>query len=53
MTTDYRSIAVALADEGYTSFEELAIMCLNYMSLDDVEDMLRSNDYDEMVDLVN
>lgn len=46
---DYRVMAMELADEGYTTFENLAIMCLKYMSQDDVEDMLRANEFDEIL----
>ena len=47
---DYRIMALELADEGFTTFENLAIMCLKYMSQDDVEDMLRVNDFDEIME---
>ena len=46
---DYRVMALELADEGFTTFENLAIMCLKYMSQDDVEDMLRVNEFDEIM----
>lgn len=46
---DFRVMAIELADEGYTTFENLAIMCLKYMSQDDIEDMLRANEYDEVI----
>ena len=46
---DYRIMALELADEGFTTFENLAIMCLKYMSQDDVEDMLRVNEFDEIM----
>jgi len=47
---DYRVMALELADEGITTFENLALMCLKYMSQDDVEDMLRVNDFDEIME---
>ena len=47
---DYRIMAMELADEGYTTFENLAIMCLKYMSQDDVEDMLRVNEFGEIME---
>jgi len=47
---DYRIMALELADEGITTFENLALMCLKYMSQDDVEDMLRVNEYDEIME---
>ena len=46
---DYRDLAMAYADNGYIcSYEDLARMCLKYMSNDDVKDMLIVN---ELVDL--
>jgi len=46
---DYRVMALELADEGITTFENLALMCLKYMSQDEVEDMLRVNEFDEIM----
>lgn len=46
---DYRIMALELADEGITTFENLALMCLKYMSQDEVEDMLRVNEFDEIM----
>ena len=36
--------AIQLADEGFVSFRDLAIMALKYMSDDQVADMLRANE---------
>lgn len=47
---DYRVMALELADEGFTTFENLALMCLKYMSQDDVKDMLRVNEFDEIME---
>jgi hypothetical protein len=47
---DYRIMALELADEGFTTFENLALMCLKYMSQDDVKDMLRVNEFDEIME---
>ena len=46
---DYRVMALELADEGITTFENLALMCLKYMSQDEVEDMLRVNEFNEIM----
>jgi hypothetical protein len=46
---DYRIMALELAEEGFTTYENLALMCLKYMSQDDVEDMLRVNEFDEIM----
>jgi hypothetical protein len=46
---DYRIMSMELVDEGHTTFENLALMCLKYMSQDEVEDMLRFNQYDEIM----
>lgn len=43
---DPRIMALELADEGYVSHEELALMCLKYMSHDDVRGMLKVNELD-------
>ena len=40
---------VELMDEGMLSPEQLALMCLGYMSEDDVSDMAQQN---ELMDLV-
>ena len=42
---NYRDLAMAYADNGYlSSYEDLARMCLKYMSNDDVKDMLIVNE---------
>ena len=45
--TDYRDIALELVDNGLVSAEELLTMALKYMSNDDVEDMLDTNELSE------
>ena len=45
--TNYRDIALELVDNGLVSAEELLTMALKYMSNDDVEDMLDSNELSE------
>lgn len=47
---DYRIMSLELVDEGHTTFENLALMCLKYMSQDEVEDMLRVNEFDEIME---
>ena len=46
---NYRCLALEFADEGVLTFEDLALMCLKYMSNDDVEDMLRYNQFDDLI----
>ena len=41
---------VELMDEGMLSPEQLALMCLGYMSEDDVSDMMRQNDLSDLLD---
>ena len=41
---------VELMDEGMLSPEQLALMCLGYMSEDDVADMAQQNDLTDLVD---
>ena len=41
---------VELMDEGMLSPEQLALMCLGYMSEDDVADMMRQNDLSDLLD---
>ena len=45
--TNYRDIALELVENGMVSAEELLTMALKYMSNDDVEDMLDSNELSE------
>lgn len=45
--TNYRDIALELVENGMVSAEELLSMALKYMSNDDVEDMLDSNELSE------
>jgi len=44
---NYRDIALELVENGMVSAEELLSMALKYMSNDDVEDMLDSNELSE------
>jgi len=41
---NYRDVAMELVDEGYVTAEDLLVACLKYMSNDDVEDMLDTNE---------
>jgi len=41
---DFRSQALEIADDTM-SHEQMLICCLKYMSMDDVEDMLKINDW--------
>ena len=45
--TNYRDNALELVENGMVSAEELLSMALKYMSNDDVEDMLDSNELSE------
>mgnify|MGYP000450275461 FL=1 len=45
--TNYRDIALELVENGMVSAEEMLTMALKYMSNDDVEDMLDSNELSE------
>ena len=42
---DYRDFAIELTEEMGYSAEDMLVACLKYMSQDDVEDMLRINEY--------
>jgi hypothetical protein len=44
MFTDYRDQAIELADAGLVDARDLLLMALNYMSQDDVADMLDANE---------
>lgn len=44
MTRKYTRMFMALCEDHAMSWEELATMCLGYMSEDDVKDMARAND---------
>jgi hypothetical protein len=44
---NYRDIALELVENGMVSAEELLSMALKYMSMDDVEDMLDTNELSE------
>lgn len=44
---NYRDIALELVENGMVSAEELLSMALKYMSNDDVEDMLDTNELSE------
>ena len=43
---DPRDYALELIDEGSLNARDFAIMCVKYMSRDDVEDMLHANEID-------
>ena len=45
--TDFRTVALNLVDEGIVSAEDMLTMALKYMSNDDVEDMLDTNELSE------
>ena len=45
--TNYRDIALELVENGMVSAEDMLVMALKYMSNDDVEDMLDSNELSE------
>ena len=45
--TNYRDIALELVDNGMVTAEDLLTMALKYMSNDDVEDMLDTNELSE------
>ena len=40
-----RDKAYELLEEGVVSYQQMAEACLQYMSTDDIEDMLLSNDF--------
>ena len=42
---DYRDFAIELVEEMDYSAKDMLVACLKYMSQDDVEDMLRCNEY--------
>jgi len=44
MFTDHRSQAIELVDAGVVDARDLLLMALNYMSQDDVADMLDANE---------
>ena len=44
---DSRDQALDLVEMGIVSAEDMLIMCLKYMSTDDVEDMLDANELTE------
>ena len=45
--TDSRDRALELVEDGYVSAEAMLTMCLKYMSTDEVEDMLDTNELSE------
>lgn len=42
-----RDAALALVEEGVVSAEQMLSMCLGFMSMDDVEEMLDANELSE------
>jgi len=47
---DYRIMSLELVDEGHMTYKDLALMCLMRMNHKDIEDMLRFNQYDEIME---
>jgi hypothetical protein len=45
--TNFRNVALELVDNGMVTAEDLLTMALKYMSNDDVEDMLDTNELSE------
>ena len=45
-----RDKALEMVEDGYVSAETMLTMCLKYMSTDEVEDMLDSNELSERFD---
>ena len=45
--TNFRNVALELVENGMVSAEDLLSMALKYMSNDDVEDMLDTNELSE------
>ena len=45
--TNFRNVALELVDNGMVSAEDMLTMALKYMSNDDVEDMLDTNELSE------
>ena len=45
--TNFRNVALELVENGMVSAEDLLTMALKYMSNDDVEDMLDTNELSE------
>ena len=43
--TDYRDFAIELVEDMGFDAKQMLIACLKYMSQDEVEDMLRANEY--------
>ena len=46
---DYRDRAIELVEDGFDA-KQMLIACLKYMSQDDVEDMLRINEYPDVAE---
>jgi len=42
---DYRDFAIELVEEMFYNPKDMLVACLKHMSQDDVEDMLRCNEY--------
>ena len=49
-TPDARDKALELVEDGYVSADDMLTMALKYMSTDDVEDMLDTNELSERFD---
>jgi len=42
--TDFRDLALELIDEGSLNARDFAMMCVKWMSVHDVEEMLKANE---------
>lgn len=49
MSREITNRVIALMDEGVLLPEQIALMCLGFMSEDDVKEMVQSNDLGELV----
>jgi hypothetical protein len=45
MTRKYTNMLLDMLDEGIISHDEVIMACLKYMSEDDVQDMMESNEF--------
>ena len=48
--TDFRDFAIELVEDMGYDAKQMLIACLKYMSQDDVEDMLRINEYPDVAE---
>jgi hypothetical protein len=47
---DARDRVLEMVEEGYISADQALLMCLNWMSQDDVDGMLEANELKEIAD---